>query len=75
MMLPFSSEKRNWTELIVKLKMIHVICINMYNQNFEIIFNHIYDILVYVIEKMKTYSFQKCFVFENPHIMSSVIKI
>ena len=55
--------------------MFHGICINMYNQNFEIIFNHSYDILVYVTEMMKTSSFQKCFVFENPHIMSSVIKV
>ena len=55
--------------------MFHVICINMYNQNFDIIFNHTYIILVFVIEKLKTSSFQKCFVFENPHIMSSVIKV
>ena len=55
--------------------MFHGICINMYNQNFEIIFNHSYDILVYVTEMMKTSSFQKCFVVENPHIMSSVIKV
>ena len=47
----------------------------MYNQNFEISFNHSYDILVYVIEKIKNSSFQKCFVLENPHIMSSVIKV
>ena len=33
----------------------------MYNQNFEIIFNHSYDILVYVIEKIKNSSFQKMF--------------
>ena len=55
--------------------MFHVICINMYNQNFEIIFNHSYDILVYVIEKIKTSSFQKYFVLENPHIISCVIKV
>ena len=55
--------------------MFHVNYINMYNQIFEIIFYHSYDILVYVIEKMKTSSFQKCFVFENPHIMSSIIKV
>ena len=55
--------------------MFHVIFIDMYKQNFEIIFNHIYDILVYVIAKMKTSYFPKGFVFENPHIMSSVIKV
>ena len=55
--------------------MFHVICINMYIQNFEMILNHIYDILVNVIEKMKTSSFQKCFVFKSLHIMCSVIKV
>ena len=60
--------------------MFHGICINMYNQNFEIIFNHSYDILVYVTEMMKTSSLQFFFFFfffffENPHIMSSVIKV
>ena len=55
--------------------MSRVICINMYNQNFEIIFNHSYDILVYVIEKLKTAGFQKCFVFENPQNKGSVIKV
>ena len=29
----------------------------MYNQNFEIIFNQSYDILVYVIEKIKKFKF------------------
>ena len=55
--------------------MFHVICINIYNQNFEIIFNHSYDILVYVFAKMNPSSFQKRFDFENPHIMSTVIKV
>ena len=43
----FFRKKRNWTEVIEKFKMFHLICINKYNQNFEIIFNHSYDILHY----------------------------
>ena len=55
--------------------MFHVIFINMYNQKFEIIFTHSLDSLVYVIEKMHASSCQIYFVFENPHIISSVIKV
>ena len=44
-------------------------------QNLEIFCCHNDDVVISVVEKMKTSSLQKCFVFENQPIMSSVIRV